>query len=655
MTTTPVVITPFDNDSGNQNVDVSVYELSHDPGWYDFARFYKENCASRGTNWVQIKHRIKEQRSQTGKWKDTPDGAFVVVREILDNHLLRRNHETTIEESLAKPHVRYITSQRVYFRLFKELPDRHKIGKWTRENIIGPYNLEEGKGDFRNMSAKGIFIRKDVVAHFLGLGPCPDDLEDPKRLAAIPKIKEFHEMSRDELLALTDVELRMVLKRLKWLKTARKEQLTPDGDWDIWMILAGRGWGKTATGAEDISWYAMTHPKCRCAVMAPTTGDVRDTCFEGVSGLLSAIPAEWVAAYNRSLLEITLINGAKIKGFSGQEPERLRGPQHHRAWIDELAAFPKETLRDAWDMLMFGLRLGVKPQVVITTTPKPIPKVREILKDAEAKPKKYRITRGSTYENRENLAPTFFDQITQYEGTQLGRQEIHAEVLDPEETGIIKRSWFRLWPARKELPRFEYVVQSYDTAYTEKTENDPTACTVWGVFANQTGDFEALLCDCWSEHLNYPTLRARVETDSKVLYGDPERPVDLLLIEEKGSGITLIQDLARIPSVANKIRAYNPGRLDKVQRLHAVSHLFANGKFWLPESMLRPGHPRDWCEPFLNQICAFPLVDNDDFVDTASQAAAILRDMEFLSIDVVESKEDFDYHERRKRKNPYAV
>jgi predicted phage terminase large subunit-like protein len=272
-----------------------------------------------------------------------------------------------------------------------------------------------------------------------------------------------------------------------------------------------------------------------------------------------------------------------------------------------------------------------------------------------------KITTGSSYENRTNLADSFFQQIIQYEGTTLGRQEIHAEVIDLEDQGIIKRSWFKLWKYGRDLPHFTYIIQSYDTAFTEKTHNDPTACTVWGIFENDEGTFCAMLLDAWCDHLQYPELRRRVADEFTAKYGgeddNPMKPgqsADLVLVEEKGSGITLIQDLSRthVP-----VRAYNPGRMDKVQRLHAVSHLACNGRVYIPESGKVQGEPCTWATDFISEICVFPLSLHDDYTDTFSQAMSLFRDQNWLSVDPIE-EEDFYYddeHPRKKRENPYAV
>lgn len=189
------------------------------------------------------------------------------------------------------------------------------------------------------------------------------------------------------------------------------------------MMQAGRGFGKTRGGAEWAKWEGLRMPGSRIAVVAPTYSDARDTCVEGDSGLLSVLPDECIHAWNRSLGELILTNGTRYKLFAAEEPNRLRGPQHHAAWCDELSSWRYE---DAWDQLLFGLRLGDDPRVCVTTTPKPNPLTRRILKDPSTV-----VTRGSTFDNAANLAQTALDQLkSKYEGTRLGRQELYAELLE---------------------------------------------------------------------------------------------------------------------------------------------------------------------------------------------------------------------------------
>ena len=437
--------------------------------------------------------------------------------------------------------------------------------------------------------------------------------------------------------------------RLNWMNTAHNYQITPHGDWDIWLLLAGRGAGKTRTAAEQLSWWAWNNPKTRWVVSAPTSSDVRATCFEGDSGLINVIPKILIKDYNKALHELVLVNDTLIKGIPASEPERFRGPQFHGGWFDELAAW--EYLQEAWDMAMFGIRLGNKTKIIASTTPKPKPLILDLI---AREGDDVVITTASTYDNMANLSSNFQKQILQYEGTKLGRQEIYAEVIDPEEGGIIERDWFRLWPAEREFPQFEFVLQSYDTAYTERTTGDPTACSVWGIFKPLDRPLCAMLIDCWSEHLAYPDLKPKLLEDYTAVYGEPGKRVDLVLIEEKASGQSLIQDLGRAHV---QVRGYNPGKLDKVQRVHLISNIISAGRVYLPESTKKKGYVRDWAEPFVQQVCSFPETQHDDYVDTMSQALRYLRDAGFLDIDPEPHYDDSDYVDetRPKRSNPYAA
>ena len=443
--------------------------------------------------------------------------------------------------------------------------------------------------------------------------------------------------------------------RIAWLSKANPHQLPPkDLWWNIWMLLAGRGAGKTRAAAEWTWWNAWSAPNTRWLVSAPTSADVRDVCFEGDSGLINVIPNAIVDVYKSSLNEITLTNGSLIKGIPASEPSRFRGPQFHGGWLDELAAW--DYLDESWDMIQFGMRLGVAPKLICTSTPKPKPLIVDLVeRDGED----VAYTKASTYDNIANLAPTFQKQILQYEGTKLGRQEIYAEIIDPEESGIVKRNWFKLWDASKPLPRFEYIVQSYDCATSDKTHNDPTACTVWGVFKpSDDKPMSVMLVDCWTEYLQYPELRPRVVEEYDSIYGDENefgvgKKVDMVLIEDKSAGISLIQDLQR---AGLPVRSYNPGAADKTMRLNIISPIIQRGRVYLPESESNPGSARSWVEPFINQICSFPEVRHDDLVDSTTQALRILRDIGFLVIDYIADDSDMYVDETKPRRvNPYAV
>jgi phage terminase large subunit-like protein len=209
-----------------------------------------------------------------------------------------------------------------------------------------------------------------------------------------------------------------------WRSVARTEQLPPEGDWSTWVYLGGRGTGKTRAGAEWVRGLAESASVARIALVGPTAADVRDVMVEGESGLLAVAPNSNRPTYEPSKRRLTWNNGVQAALFSSEEPERLRGPQHGAGWCDEVAAW--RNVKDTWSNLQFGLRLGKRPRQVVTTTPKPISLLRELI----ASPNTV-VTRGTTYSNRENLAPSFFEQIiSQYEGTRLGRQELNAEILD---------------------------------------------------------------------------------------------------------------------------------------------------------------------------------------------------------------------------------
>jgi phage terminase large subunit-like protein len=267
-----------------------------------------------------------------------------------------------------------------------------------------------------------------------------------------------------------------------WQLFGRPKQQRPDGDWRTWLILAGRGWGKTRTGAEAVREWAKEDSRARIALVARTAGDVRDTMIEGESGILAISPPWERPKWEPSKRRLTWPNGAQATTFSADTPNALRGPQHHKAWADELASWDDP---DAWDQLMFGLRLGNNPQAIVTTTPRPTPIIRELVAQA-TESLDVRITGGSTYENRANLARAFIDRIVRkYEGTRLGRQELYAEVLG-ETPGAL---WNRLlWDQarwRGAMPALRRIVVACDPAVSNDPESgsNETGIVVAGVAA----------------------------------------------------------------------------------------------------------------------------------------------------------------------------
>jgi phage terminase large subunit-like protein len=211
--------------------------------------------------------------------------------------------------------------------------------------------------------------------------------------------------------------------RRDWVWHGRPEQQAPDIPWRYWLILAGRGFGKTRAGAEWVRQQVEQGRK-RIALVAPTTADARDVMVEGESGLIAIAPRGEVPVFQPSRRRLVWPNGAKAFLYSAQEPERLRGPQHEAAWADEVCAWPN--LQSTWDQLLLGLRLGDDPRLVATTTPKPLPLLKALIADRDCV-----VRKGSTYDNAANLSPAFIQRIVRrYEGARLGRQELHAEILD---------------------------------------------------------------------------------------------------------------------------------------------------------------------------------------------------------------------------------
>jgi phage terminase large subunit-like protein len=221
--------------------------------------------------------------------------------------------------------------------------------------------------------------------------------------------------------------------------------LPPPGPWKVWLMLSGRGFGKTRAGAEQVIAWART-PQLRIALVAETAADVRDVVAEGESGILACSPPWFMPTYQPTKRRLTWPNGTIATTYSGDSPDQLRGPQHHYAWCDEIAKW--RYAQDAWDNLELGLRLGTHPQVIATTTPRPIPLLRALLSDPGTV-----VTRGSTYENTVNLAATFKERIlSRYEGTRLGRQELYAELLEDTPGALWSRLLFEQTRVRQ-IPR----------------------------------------------------------------------------------------------------------------------------------------------------------------------------------------------------------
>lgn len=287
---------------------------------------------------------------------------------------------------------------------------------------------------------------------------------DAELLASLPQEKQdefYASLSNEEAHALM----------YSWEFFARKEQLPPEGNWKSWLILAGRGFGKTRAGAEWVrSMVCGPTPdapgKCRrIAIVGETAKDTNDVMVKGDSGLLAIHPPEFMPLHEPSKCLLTWPNGATATTYNATEPDQLRGPQFDGAWCDEIAKWDKA--QETFDNIQLCLRLGKDPRQIITTTPRPVSLIINLLNDESCI-----ITRGSTYDNRANMAPSFFREIEKrYEGTRLGRQELYADVLLDNPGALWKAETIEMnRVTTKNMPELKRVVVAIDPAVNDLTD-----------------------------------------------------------------------------------------------------------------------------------------------------------------------------------------
>jgi len=374
-----------------------------------------------------------------------------------------------------------------------------------------------------------------------------------------------------------------------WIgQQARPEQIPDEGDWSVWLYLAGRGAGKTRTAAEWIVWNASRFASTRWACVAPTFADARDTCAEGESGLITILNRYGTLAnYNRSIGEIFLKNGSRIKLFSGDEPDRLRGPQFHGGWIDELAAFKYP---ETYDQLQFGLRLGEHPRLIVTTTPRPTKLIRSLCARSDGSVK---VTRGSTFDNAANLAPQALKELkARYGGTNLGRQELYGELLEDFEGALWTRAMIensRILPS--ELPHIYRIVVAIDPAVTFGELSDETGIVVAG--ASPDGHFYVL---------EDKSLKSSPDTWARVAIDALRRNKGDRIIAETNNGGDLVLEVLKqvdssaplkkvIASRGKRVRAEPISTLYEQGRVHHVGYfneLEEQMVSWNPESTESP-------------------------------------------------------------------
>lgn len=352
--------------------------------------------------------------------------------------------------------------------------------------------------------------------------------------------------------------------KYNWRFWARPEQIPPAGDWDVWLILAGRGYGKTRTGAEWMKEKLLANAGWRAGIIAPSYGSARDVCLEGESGILGVLRDSEIRKYNRSLGQVTLVNGSKIAIYSGNDPEKLRGPQHHMIWYDELAAF--QYLQETWDMAMMGLRLGVHPQSLITTTPRPVPLLKELVQRYQDGDDTVALTKGSTFDNSANLAgSTLRALLERYDGTHLGRQELYAELISDAPGALWSRANLdetRFMKTRRDLPRLVRVVVAIDPSVSMGKRSNETGIIV----AGKGTDGHAYILDDQTQKQASPETWAKAAIQ---VFRDEK--ADRIVVEQNNGGDMCSHTLRTIePNIPIKTVYASRGKLTRAEPISAL-------------------------------------------------------------------------------------
>jgi phage terminase large subunit-like protein len=335
---------------------------------------------------------------------------------------------------------------------------------------------------------------------------------------------------------------------------------TPDGSWVTWLAMAGRGWGKTRVGAETVRMWIKNFPMV--SLVGATADDARDIMIEGESGILACCPKGERPLYLPSKRRLEWPNGGRSLIFTADEPERLRGKQHMKFWADELGAW---RYAEAWDQLAFGLRLGANPQGIVTTTPRP----NALVKALAADPTTF-ITRGSTYDNKGNLAGAFLHKIlTKYEGTRLGRQEIEAELLEDNPGALWQRAMIdstRL--ATGAAPELQRVAVGVDPAVTAKENSDLTGIIVAGMDNQRPPHFYVL---------DDRSLIATPEQWSSVAVAAYHRHQADRVVAEVNNGGDLVETIIRHKDANIPFTAVHATR-GKAVRAEPIAALYEQGR-----------------------------------------------------------------------------
>ncbi|WP_170414666.1 DNA-packaging protein [Ruegeria atlantica] len=352
---------------------------------------------------------------------------------------------------------------------------------------------------------------------------------------------------------------------------ALPHQLPPKGDWRSWVIMGGRGAGKTRAGAEWVrSMVEGSLPldrgeACRVALVGETFDQVRDVMIFGDSGILQCSPPDRRPVWKASERKLVWPNGAEAQAFSAHDPEGLRGPQFDAAWVDELAKWKKAS--ETWDMLQFALRLGDQPRVCVTTTPRNV----KVLKDLLASPSTAQ-THAPTEANRANLAESFLEEVrARYAGTRLGRQELDGVLLSDAEGALWTGSMLEASRVEK-VPELDRIVVALDPAVTAGADAD--ACGIVVVGAQVKGPPEEwrayVLADRTVQGVG-PAGWAQAAIDAMDELG-AER-----LVAEVNQGGQLVEEVVRQVDPLVPYRAVRASR-GKVARAEPVAALYEQGR-----------------------------------------------------------------------------
>ena len=350
-----------------------------------------------------------------------------------------------------------------------------------------------------------------------------------------------------------------------WRVWARDEQISPDGDWRTWLIMAGRGFGKTRAGAEWVREIAHANPAARIALVGASLAEVRAVMVEGESGLIAISPPARMPRFEPSLRRLTWDNGAQAMLFSGGEPDSLRGPQHSHAWCDEIAKWENVNARAerTWDNLLLGLRLGDEPRVVATTTPRSVPLLRRLLAGEGGTTA---VTRGRTSDNAENLSKRFLRDVRrEFRGSVLRRQELLGELIEDIPGALWTRSVLEACREEAASSPPRRIVVAVDPPAS--AEGD--ACGIVVVALGEDG-IGRVLADASVEKAT-PERWARAVAATARAWGADR------VIAEANQGGAMVASVLRAASVALPLRLVHASR-GKVARAEPVAALYEAGR-----------------------------------------------------------------------------